>query len=132
MTVSITRPLLSAPLAVLLLATAAPAQQTVPFRNNTPVAPNGIRSVPLPDKPVTYDTAEGQKIRVTVVARGIPHPWSIAFLPDGAMLVTERGGRLRIIRNGVLDPRPVAGVPTVQAAGLSGLMDIALHPKFAE
>src|SRR5262245_19622346 len=48
------------------------------------------------------------------------------------MLVTERGGRLRIIRKGVLDPQPVAGVPVVRAAGLSGLMDIALHPRFAE
>jgi glucose/arabinose dehydrogenase len=56
----------------------------------------------------------------------------LAFLPDGSMLVTERVGRLRIIRNGVLDPQPIAGVPVVRAAGLSGLMDIALHPRFAE
>src|SRR4029078_9180480 len=62
-----------------------------------------------------------------------------AFLPDGSMLVTERAGRLRIIRNGVLDPRPVAGGPASYWAGASGLpgavhgyMDIALHPKFAE
>ena len=49
------------------------------------------------------------------------------------MLVTERAGRLRIIRNGVLDPQPVAGVPAVpRRMGLSGLMDVALHPRFAE
>jgi aldose sugar dehydrogenase len=120
--------------------TAAIAQQTVPFRNNIPVAPSGIPTVPLPDKPVVYDTAEGQRIRVVVVTRGLSHPWSLAFLPDpstslgagGNMLVTERTGQLRLIRNGVLDPQPIAGVPAVRAQGLSGLMDIALHPQFAK
>ena len=81
---------------------------------------------------MVFDTAEGQRIRVVVVTRGLAHPWSLAFLPDGGMLVTERAGRLRIIRNGVLDPQPVAGVPAVRAQGLSGLMDVALHPQFAE
>jgi glucose/arabinose dehydrogenase len=56
----------------------------------------------------------------------------MAWLPDGSMLVTERGGRLRIIRNGVLDPNPVAGVPEVRAQGLQGLMDVVLHPRFAD
>src|SRR5262245_27664276 len=79
------------------------AQQQVPFRNNIPVAPTGIPPRSLPDKPVEYDTAEGQKIRVVVVARGLTYPWSMAFLPDGSMLVTERTGKLRIIRNGKLD-----------------------------
>ena len=108
------------------------AQQRVPFRNNIPVAPQGIPPVPLPEKPLEFHTAEGQDIRVVVVARGLVHPWSLAFLPDGGLLVTERPGRLRIVRDGVLDPRPVAGVPTVRAMGLSGLMDVALHPRFAE
>src|SRR3984885_6095442 len=115
-----------------LSATVGAAQQKVPFRNNTPVAPQGIVVPPLPEKPVEFHAAEGQDIRVAVVVKGLVHPWSLAFLPDGSMLVTERVGRLRIIRNGVLDPQPVAGVPVVRAAGLSGLMDIALHPRFAE
>ena len=108
------------------------AQQRVPFRNNIPVAPQGIPPVPLPEKPLEFHTAEGQDIRVVVVARGLVHPWSLAFLPDGGLLVTERPGRLRIVRDGVLDRRPLAGVPTVRAMGLSGLMDVALHPRFAE
>ena len=108
------------------------AQQRVPFRNNIPVAPQGIPPVPLPEKPLQFHTAEGQDIRVVVVAGGLVHPWSLAFLPDGGLLVTERPGRLRIVRDGVLDRRPLAGVPTVRATGLSGLMDVALHPRFAE
>ena len=108
------------------------AQQRVPFRNNIPVAPQGIPPVPLPEKPLQFHTAEGQDIRVVVVAGGLVHPWSLAFLPDGGLLVTERPGRLRIVRGGVLDRRPLDGVPTVRATGLSGLMDVALHPRFAE
>ena len=117
---------------VIVLGASGAAQQTVPFRNNTPIAPQGIVIPPLPDKPVVYHTAEGQDIRVVVVARGLSHPWSLAFLPDGSLLVTERGGKLRVIRNGVLDPTPVSGVPTVRAGGLNGLMDVVLHPRFAE
>ena len=77
------------------------------------------------------DTAIQHQIRL-IVTKGLNQPWSMAFLPDGGILVTERPGRLRIVRNGVLDPTPVAGLPQVQAAGLAGLMDLALHPQFAE
>jgi glucose/arabinose dehydrogenase len=116
---------------VALLSTAGAAQQKVPFRGDTPIAPQGIPRIPLPDQPVIYDTAEGQKIRVVVHASGLSHPWSLAFLPDGTMLVTERDGRLRVIRHGVLDAKPVEGVPTIRRAGLSGLMDVVLHPQYA-
>jgi glucose/arabinose dehydrogenase len=128
-----------APLALLLAATAGLGQQKVPFQNGIPVAPLGLAGHRLPDKPVEYDTAEGQRIRVVAVTRALEYPWSLAFLPDGTMLVTERAGRLRIIRNGVLDPKPAGGGPASYFAGESGLpgavhgyMDIALHPKFAE
>lgn len=87
----------------------------------------------LGDGPWTYTTAErGTRIRVSVVTKGLSHPWSIVWLPNGDMLITERSGRLRIIREGVLDPEPIQGVPKVQAGGTSGLLDVALHPKFAE
>src|SRR5438045_714660 len=97
------------------------AQQKVPFQNGIPVAPKGLAARPLPDKPVEFDTAEGLKIRVVVVTKALEYPWSLAFLPDGSMLVTERAGRLRIIRNGVLDPAPVAGAPPSYWAIESGL-----------
>jgi glucose/arabinose dehydrogenase len=86
----------------------------------------------LGNGPWNYTTSErNTRIRVSVVTKGLSHPWSMAWLPDGSMLVTERQGRLRIIRNGVLDPQPITGVPQVQAGGTSGLLDVALHPKFA-
>src|SRR6476646_3828036 len=77
---------------------AALLQQQVPFRNNIPVAPTGLANRPLPKLPMEFDTAEGQRIRVVAVVRGLTYPWSMAFLPDGSMLVTERTGKLRIIR----------------------------------
>jgi glucose/arabinose dehydrogenase len=108
------------------------AQQTVPLgRGGTPVAPSGIPAVPLPDKPLEFDTAEGQKIRVVVVARGMSAPWSMVWLPGGDMLITQRTGQVRRLRGGVLDPAPITGVPAVVSAGLSGLYDIVLHPQFA-
>lgn len=68
--------------------------------------------------------------RVETVVAGLAHPWGLAFLPDGSMLVTERPGRLRVVSGGVLSP-PLTGVPAVQAAGQGGLLDIALDPNFA-
>ncbi|MEK6688462.1 MAG: PQQ-dependent sugar dehydrogenase, partial [Gemmatimonadota bacterium] len=69
--------------------------------------------------------------QVTTVVEGLVNPWSMAFLPGGDLLVTERPGRLRIVRNGKLLPDPVPGVPAVFARGQGGLLDIALHPNFA-
>src|SRR5215510_1931918 len=63
----------------------------------------GVPVPPLGAGPFVFDTAEQHKIRVTVVTKGLSHPWAIAFLPDGSMLVTERSGRLRVVRNGTLD-----------------------------
>jgi glucose/arabinose dehydrogenase len=87
---------------------------------------------PLGAGPWVFDTAEQHKIRVSVVTKGLEHPWALAFLPDGDMLVTERPGRLRIVREGVLDPRAISGVPEVRTEGNGGLMDVALHPRFAD
>ena len=92
----------------------------------------GMAPVRLPAEPMTFDTAEQHKLRVVVVTKELVHPWSLAFLPDGGLLVTERPGRLRVVRNGALDPRPISGVPAVHAVGLLGLLDIALHPRFAD
>ncbi len=70
--------------------------------------------------------------RLVTVADGLERPWSIAFLPGGDMLVTERPGRLRIVRDGELLPDPVAGVPSVVTEGQGGLLDVVPHPDFEE
>ena len=105
------------------------AQQEVPMRGNTPVAPQGLKAPPLPDAPIRYETGEGQNIRVVVHARGFQNPWSMAAVSEDTILVSERAGQIRVVRNGVVDPQPVAGAPMVRAQGLSG-MDLALHPDF--
>jgi aldose sugar dehydrogenase len=109
----------------------AHAQQNVPFANGIPVAPE-MPLQPLPAKPVEYPTAEGMRIKVSVVTRGIEHPWSIAFVSNDVWLVTQTHGGLRVIRNGVLDPEPVKGVPEVKPLRRSGLLEVALHPSFAQ
>lgn len=75
--------------------------------------------------------SEALPFRIETVATGLDHPWSIAFLPDGSQLVTERAGRLRLIEHGQLREAPVSGVPPVLASGQGGLLDVALDPEFA-
>jgi aldose sugar dehydrogenase len=74
--------------------------------------------------------SEHHAFRLVTVVDGLQHPWGLVFLPGGDMLVTERAGRLRIVRDGALLPDPVDGVPAVQFRGQGGLMDVALHPDF--
>jgi len=79
------------------------------------------------------ETSEKHRFRVTTVVSGLEHPWGLAFLPDGRMLVTERPGRLRIVDpRGHLDPRPLDGLPPITAAGQGGLLDVVLHPEHAK
>jgi aldose sugar dehydrogenase len=76
--------------------------------------------------------AKATPVRTVTIATGLWHPWSLAWLPNGDMLVTERNGKLRMVRDGKLDPDPVAGVPAVHSVRLSGLMEILPHPNFAQ
>ncbi|MEK6244651.1 MAG: PQQ-dependent sugar dehydrogenase [Pseudomonadota bacterium] len=97
-----------------------------------------MRTLALLALAAVAQVAQGQTFRseahaftVTRVVAGLDHPWSVAFLPDGRMLITERAGRLRIAKGGQLDPQPVAGLPQVTPHGQGGLMDVTLHPNFA-
>jgi glucose/arabinose dehydrogenase len=87
-------------------------------------------SPPLPSLPQVYETADF-KIRVDTLADGLANPWSLAWLPNGDLLITERPGRLRVFRNGALDPEPIAGVPEVRVTVLGGLLEVLPHPSFA-
>jgi len=109
-------------LALLAAAFASPAFAQRPNR--------GIPAPPLADGPFEYITGEPLKIRVSVLTRGLEKPWSLAFLPDGSILITERPGRLRLYRDGKLLPEPIAGVPAVRFSLIGGLFDIKLHPDF--
>jgi len=97
-----------------------------------PPVPDGPRpTVALGLGPWSYETSAG-KIEVKIFARQLDHPWALAFLPDGSILVTERPGRLRVIRNGVLDPVSITGLPPMNPNSIGGLYDIALDPDFAK
>ena len=114
---------------LMCIGSAAVAQQGGGGGSRQP--PPGLPEVSLPDEPIIINTHEIAKVRLSVVTRGLSHPWALAFLPDGRMLVTERQGRLRMIRAGVLDPEPIAGVPTdVLSRSLSGMMEVAIDPDF--
>ncbi|MDP2136491.1 MAG: PQQ-dependent sugar dehydrogenase [Candidatus Didemnitutus sp.] len=82
--------------------------------------------------PAGVVASEEHEFRLEIVADGLSTPWAIDFLPDGRMLVTEKPGRLRVIENGRLQPEPVHGIPAVRDAGQGGLLEVAVHPRYAE
>ena len=88
--------------------------------------------VGLPDRPQVLTDSGGQPFRIVPIT-GLNRPWALAFLPNGDMLVTEIEGRLRIIRKGLLDPQPIAGLPEINTrVWRAGLMDVAVHPRYTE
>src|SRR5215208_3928811 len=94
---------------------------------NSDAPPPIVWSTPeLPSHPINVESAEERRLRIAVVSKDLQQPWSMAFLPDGAMLITERAGNVRVLRDGELSG-PVAGVPRVHTGGdrgLQGLMDV--------
>ena len=78
---------------------------------------------------IAHDKGE---VVVETIAKGLEHPWGLAFLPDGRMLVTERPGRLRLVAPDGQLSEPLGGVPRVAARGQGGLLDVALDPAFAQ
>ncbi len=86
-------------------------------------------SLPFSAAAQVVTTSSGQ-IRIIEITRGLEHPWGMAFLPDGRILITERPGRLRLVENNQLARQPISGLPNIVAQGQSGLLDVALHPHF--
>ncbi len=133
----ITRYLANSALALLLItscSTPEPPPDTrsdiTPDADRTDLAatPTPDSSSPNSDQSLSLDRDWQQ----TTIIDNLEHPWGLAWLPDGTLLITERPGRLRIVRDGVLDPTPVSGVPEVLALNQGGLLDIAVHPRFEE
>jgi glucose/arabinose dehydrogenase len=124
-----------------------PAPQPAPAGGQQPAAPGGrqgggrqgpapgsfqrVATLPFPDSARELEMS-GTKYRVAPVVSGLANPWSLTFLPNGDMLVTEKQGRLRVVRNGVLAPQPISGVPEVWATGQGGLLEVLPHPRFSE
>jgi glucose/arabinose dehydrogenase len=103
-------------------------------RQGGPPPPGSFQRVPqlpFPSAPQEL-TMSGTAYRVVPVVGGLVNPWSLTFLPNGDMLVTEKPGRLRVVRNGKLEPQPVTGIPEVWATGQGGLLEVLPHPRFAE
>jgi glucose/arabinose dehydrogenase len=134
-------------LVAMMLLTAMNAQQPAPApgagaRGAAPAGGQGARGGGR-GAPAAVDTLgagpwelTNRRVRVSVLTKGLDHPWGIAFLPDGSMLVTERPGRLRVIRasasgSAVLDPTPIGPLPAMLAVSLGGALDITLDPQFA-
>jgi len=108
-----------------------PADDAAAVPRHGAVGREGSGPDTLPDTPQIV-AERGMRLEVTPL-KGLERPWALAFLPDGAMLVTERPGRLRRVNaDFTLDPQPVNGVPAVLASAYKGLMDVALHPRYAE
>lgn len=95
---------------------------------------NSISSTPEPSTVASANSTKFKQttFKQTTVVEGLERPWSMAWLPDGTMLVTEKAGRLRLIREGQLLPTPIAGLPEVMSSGQGGLMDVSLHPQFTQ
>ncbi|MGD1851003.1 MAG: PQQ-dependent sugar dehydrogenase [Cyanophyceae cyanobacterium] len=88
-----------------------------------------------PDSPAiaqTQQNDDGTAYQTVTVVENLDRPWGVAWLPDGDLLITERAGRLRLVRDGALQEGAIAGVPDLFAQGQGGLLDIALHPNFSE
>ena len=120
-----------------LVAAAVTAVGSVVVSGQLPSAPPQDT---LADAPQIFDSSTrgpsgrlivGLRFRV-VPMKGLSYPYALAFLPGGNILITERAGRLRIVRAGVLDPTPISGIPEVLDRSLRGLNDVALHPRFPE
>ncbi len=130
------RALLGCALTAVILGRIPAAAQTTPATGRQagaapsgqiPTGRQGRGGNPLPTLPAVFDTYQ-HKVSVTVVARGLDRPWTLLLLPDGDMLVSMRyTGAIRAIRNGRLDPTPVAGLPPMRR-----IFDLVLHPRFAE
>ena len=90
----------------------------------TPTESASIESVPKNIKPTGFKQA--------IVLQGLERPWGMAWLPDGELLITERGGRMRLLRKGILERVEIGTIPELFVSGQAGLMDISLHPRYSE
>jgi glucose/arabinose dehydrogenase len=105
--------------AFILLRAGTPVRRRTPLRTSAPPGPSVV-------------VTERVRVRVVTLTNGLVQPWALAFLPNGDMLITERAGRLRLMHEGRLASAIIGGIPPVDTRTQDGLMDLALHPRFAQ
>jgi len=92
-------------------------------------------NIPLAVQPISSATTKNNiptGFKKSTVVKNLERPWGMVWLPDGAILITERGGKVKILRNGVLEPIQIDKIPNLFVSGQAGLLDISLHPRFTE
>ncbi|ESA33585.1 glucose sorbosone dehydrogenase [Leptolyngbya sp. Heron Island J] len=104
--------------------------QTATTADAAPVtaAPDGTDS----PEPESQTMAQVETLQQTILAESLEHPWGMAWLPDGNLIITERPGRVRLLRAGSVEPISISGVPSLFATGQGGLLDVSVHPQFAD
>jgi aldose sugar dehydrogenase len=126
-------PILSQAASIMTLLMIASCSLIPALPNTSTVAQDSTSTTQsVPNQLAQSTNTSSQRWQTVPIIKNLEHPWSLTWLPDGSQLITERPGRLRIVRNGKLDPTPIAGVPPVLAVGQGGLMDVSLHPRFAQ
>ena len=110
-------------------ATSEPGQ-TATTADTAPVtaSPDG----PDRSEPESQTIAQVSTLQQTILAESLEHPWGLAWLPDGSLIITERPGRVQVIQPGAVAPTSVSGVPSLFTAGQGGLLDVSVHPQFAD
>lgn len=99
----------------------------MPRENATSAAPTEPSSTQ-----VASTSGAAQGYRTNEVLNGLERPWGMAWLPDGRLLISGKLGKLQVVNNGKLEPTAISGVPPVMSEGQGGLMDVSIHPRFAE
>ncbi|NEQ96349.1 MAG: PQQ-dependent sugar dehydrogenase [Cyanothece sp. SIO2G6] len=115
-----------------LMAGCAQPKSSTPVDSTLAPIPAASQTVETAQTPDPSPPATAVTIQSQVVLSNLEHPWGMAWLPDGDLLITERSGRLRLVRDGQLAPDPIAGLPAIFAQGQGGLLDITLHPNFEQ
>jgi glucose/arabinose dehydrogenase len=107
-------------------------EMTASAPNSSAADPDEATTTPIAADESPAAIAQTPTLQQTVLVDGLAHPWGLDWLPDGTMIVTERPGRVSLIDPGQLEPTPVAGVPEVLTTGQGGLLDVSVHPQFAD
>lgn len=118
----------------LALVSCSNLETTANLSSPSEVSPKATATTRLDSQPKssTVSNTTGQRFKKVVLAKGLERPWGMASLPDGSLLITERGGKVKIFRDRSVKQVEIADIPNLFVSGQGGLMDISLHPRFRD